>query len=185
VEGMERPNLKRCRLPARCRGREAHGPEATSLDKAVDAMPNVTTVQSDAGDGWAGIDWAAANRVVQRLQQRIFRASQQGRWRQVRNLRKLLLRSDANLVLSVRQVTQVNDGRATPGVDGRVAHHHGERALAAAHRIAPEACASAPTGAPRLHPEGKFITARSSGDRAGVLQAGSQILMKGAVPVRP
>jgi RNA-directed DNA polymerase len=39
----------------------------------------------------------------------------------VRSLQKLLLRSHANLVLSVRQVTQVNDGRATPGVDGRVA----------------------------------------------------------------
>ena len=59
--------------------------------------------------------------MVQRLQQRIFRASQQGRWRQVRHLQKLLLRSNANLVLSVRQVTQVNDGRATPDVDGRVA----------------------------------------------------------------
>jgi RNA-directed DNA polymerase len=82
---------------------------------------NATTIQSHEGNGWASIDWTAATRVVQRLQQRIFRASQQGRWRQVRSLQKLLLRSDANLVLSVRQVTQVNDGHATPGVDGRVA----------------------------------------------------------------
>ena len=90
-------------------------------------MTNATTVQSHEGDGWVSIDWAAATRVVQRLQQRIFRASQQGRWRQVRSLQKLLLRSDANLVLSVRQVTQVNDGRATPGVDGRVATTAKER----------------------------------------------------------
>jgi RNA-directed DNA polymerase len=64
---------------------------------------------------------------VRRLQERIFRASQQGRWRQVRSLQKLLLRSDANLVLSVRQATQVNDGRATPGVDGRIATTAKER----------------------------------------------------------
>ena len=88
---------------------------------------NATTVQSHDGDGWTSIDWTAATRVVQRLQQRIFRASQQGRWRQVRSLQKLLLRSDANLVLSVRQVTQVNDGRTTPGVDRRIATTAKER----------------------------------------------------------
>ena len=124
---MDRPDLKGCRLPASCRGTEAHGPEATTLDKEVDAVTEATTVQSHEGDGWASIDWAAATRVVQRLQQRIFRASQQGRWRQVRHLQKLLLRSNANLVLSVRQVTQVNNGRATPGVDGRVATTATER----------------------------------------------------------
>ncbi len=88
---------------------------------------NATAVQSHGAGDWTSIDWAAANRLVQRLQQRIFRASQQGHWQQVRSLQKLLLRSDANLVLSVRQVTQVNDGRATPGVDGRVATTAKER----------------------------------------------------------
>ena len=90
-------------------------------------MKNATTVQSREAGGWPSIDWAAANHTVLRLQQRIFRASQQERWRQVRSLQKLLLRSDANLVLSVRQVTQVNDGRATPGVDGRIATTAKER----------------------------------------------------------
>ena len=90
-------------------------------------MTHATTVQGHEEGGWASIDWATANQAVQRLQRRIFRASQQGHWRQLRNLQKLLLRSDANLVLSVRQVTQVNDGRATPGVDGRVATTAKER----------------------------------------------------------
>jgi RNA-directed DNA polymerase len=90
-------------------------------------LKNATTVQSREAAGWPSIDWAAANHTVLRLQQRIFRASQQGRWRQVRSLQKLLLWSDANLVLSVRQVTQVNDGRATPGVDGRIATTAKER----------------------------------------------------------
>src|SRR5919202_2000117 len=124
---VDRPDLKGCRLPASCRGTEAAGSEATTLDKEVDAVMKATTAQSHEEGGWASIDWAAANRVVQRLQQRIFRASQQGCWRQVRSLQKLLLRSNANLVLSVRQVTQVNDGHATPGVDGRIATTAKER----------------------------------------------------------
>src|SRR5499427_1159832 len=124
---MELPDLKGCRLPASCRGTEANGPEATTLDQEVDAVSNATMVQSHERGGWASIDWAAAHRVVHRLQQRIFRASQQGHWRQARGLQKLLLRSNANLVLSVRQVTQVNDGRATPGIDGRVATTAKER----------------------------------------------------------
>src|SRR5438128_10093812 len=124
---MDRPNLKGCRLPASCRGSEAHGTETTTLDKEVDAVMKATTVQSHEAGGWPSIDWATATHAVQRLQQRIFRASQQGHWRQVRSLQKLLLRSDANLVLSVLQVTQVNDGRSTPGIDGRVATTAKER----------------------------------------------------------
>src|SRR5947199_9910090 len=58
---MDRPDLKGCRLPASCRGTEANGPEATTLDKEVDAVSHATTVQSHAGEGWASIDWAAAN----------------------------------------------------------------------------------------------------------------------------
>src|SRR5438128_12498053 len=65
---MDRPNLKGCRLPASCRGTEANGPAATTLDKEVDAVTSATTVQSQAEGGWASIDWATANRVVQRLQ---------------------------------------------------------------------------------------------------------------------
>src|SRR6516164_2168258 len=64
---MKIPDLKGCRLPASCRGTEADGPEATTLDQAVDAATKATTVQSHQGDGWASIDWAAATRVVQRL----------------------------------------------------------------------------------------------------------------------
>lgn len=87
---------------------------------AVDAVA-ATTVQILPNDTWARINWRQANREVERLQQRIFRASQQAQWRKVRSLQKLLLRSRSNLILSVRQVTQVAKGKKTPGVDGRVA----------------------------------------------------------------
>src|SRR5690348_6167601 len=42
-------------------------------------------------------------------------------WPKVRNLQKLMLRSRANTLTSVRQVTQRNAGRRTAGIDGEVA----------------------------------------------------------------
>lgn len=87
----------------------------------VDVAMHATAARNRASDDWRSIDWASANREVARLQQRIFRASQQKQRRKVRSLQKLLLRSESNLVLSVRQVTQVAKGKRTPGVDGRTA----------------------------------------------------------------
>ena len=70
---------------------------------------------------WHAIDWRAVEEDVRRLRQRIFKASQAGDLKQVRNLQKLMLRSRANTLHSVRQVTERNAGRATAGVDGEVA----------------------------------------------------------------
>jgi len=66
---------------------------------------------------WNAIDWQKANKVVNSLRQRIFRASRQGDLKKVRSLQKLMLRSYSNTLLGVRRVTQVNEGRNTPGVD--------------------------------------------------------------------
>ena len=64
------------------------------------------------------VDGNQAERRVQHWRCRIFRAAQEPRWQQVRNLTTRLLRSDANRVVSVRRITQVNRGRQTPGSDG-------------------------------------------------------------------
>nr|WP_242450839.1 reverse transcriptase N-terminal domain-containing protein [Priestia endophytica] len=48
----------------------------------------------------------------------MYRAEQQNKRRRVRKLQRLLLRSKANLLLSIRRVTQQNTGKRTPGVDG-------------------------------------------------------------------
>jgi RNA-directed DNA polymerase len=69
---------------------------------------------------WLSIDWQQAGRDVQRLRQRIFTASRAGDLKRVRNLQKLMLRSRANTLVSVRRVTEVNAGRKTAGVDGKV-----------------------------------------------------------------
>ncbi len=75
----------------------------------------------DAPAQWDRTDWRAQEEQVRRLRQRIFKASQEGDWPKVRNLQKLMLRSRANTLVSVRQVTQRNAGRKTAGIDGEVA----------------------------------------------------------------
>jgi RNA-directed DNA polymerase len=70
---------------------------------------------------WGKINWRAQEEQVRRLRQRIFTAAQEQDWPRVRNLQKLMLRSRANTLVSVRQVTQRNTGRKTAGIDGEVA----------------------------------------------------------------
>ncbi len=69
---------------------------------------------------WHAVDWRAAEEDVRRLRQRIFTAAQAGDLKRVRNLQKLMLRSRSNTLVSVRRVTEVNAGRMTAGVDGKV-----------------------------------------------------------------
>jgi RNA-directed DNA polymerase len=70
---------------------------------------------------WDAVDWRAAEDRVRRLRQRIFAATRAGDHKRVRSLQKLMLRSLSNTLLSVRQVTERNAGRFTPGVDRRIA----------------------------------------------------------------
>jgi len=74
---------------------------------------NGTPEQTD----WQSVDWREAERVVRNLRGRIFKATREGNYRKVRSLQKLLLRSHANTLVSVRRVTQQNAGYKTPGVD--------------------------------------------------------------------
>jgi len=70
---------------------------------------------------WDAIDWRAHERNVARLRHRIFEAARDGDWPKTRNLQKMMLRSWSCTLVSVRQVTQRNAGRATAGVDKVVA----------------------------------------------------------------
>jgi RNA-directed DNA polymerase len=82
---------------------------------------------------WNTIRWPKIERTVFKLQKRIYRAAQRGDDRQVRRLQKLLLRSHYAKLLAVRQVTQDNRGKKTPGVDGIVALTPVERRTLAEH----------------------------------------------------
>jgi RNA-directed DNA polymerase len=74
----------------------------------------------DAPFDWHAIDWRRVEDDVRRLRQRIFTASKAGDRKKVRSLQKLMLRSRANTLQSVRRVTERNAGRLTAGVDGEV-----------------------------------------------------------------
>jgi RNA-directed DNA polymerase len=69
---------------------------------------------------WADINWHAVEENVRRLQERIYRATTNKAWRTVKNLQKLLVRATSNKLLAIRRVTQENQGKHTPGVDGMV-----------------------------------------------------------------
>ena len=66
---------------------------------------------------WHGIDWAQCHRQVRRLQARIVKATQEGRWGKVKALQWLLTHSFSGKVIAVKRVTE-NQGKKTPGVDG-------------------------------------------------------------------
>src|SRR3954462_12443710 len=66
---------------------------------------------------WHAIDWQAVNEVVRRLQVRIVKATQEGRWGKVKALQYLLTHSFSGKAMAVRRVTE-NQGKRTPGVDG-------------------------------------------------------------------
>ncbi len=80
------------------------------------------TANVTVGDvlAWQAIDWKQVYRTIKNLRQRIFRASRDGDLKKVRSLQRLILRCRANRLESVRRVTQMNQGKATPGVDGVV-----------------------------------------------------------------
>ena len=70
---------------------------------------------------WDAVNWQAHEGNVRRLRQRIFKAAREQDWAKLRSLQKMMLRSWSNTLVSVRQVTQRNAGRRTPGIDGQVA----------------------------------------------------------------
>src|SRR6476646_10188534 len=78
-------------------------------------------VNGPEGDGVDGdaVEWRRVEDDVRRLRHRIFTATQAGDLTRVRNLQKLMLRSRANALCSVRRVTQIDAGRKTPGVHAR------------------------------------------------------------------
>src|SRR5450755_3761186 len=95
---------------------------------------DAVTANGPEGDvlGWGAMNWRQAEGDVRRLRQRIFTASRAGDLKKVRNLQKLMLRSRANALMSVRRVTEVNAGRKTAGVDGKVVLGGREKAEMAA-----------------------------------------------------
>jgi RNA-directed DNA polymerase len=68
---------------------------------------------------WHAIDWQAVHENVRRLQARIVKATQEGKWGKVKALQHLLTHSFSGKALAVKRVTE-NQGKRTPGVDGEI-----------------------------------------------------------------
>jgi RNA-directed DNA polymerase len=83
----------------------------------------------DLATDWHAINWQAAFRNVRRLQARIVKAVQAGRWGKVQALTHLLTHSFSGRALAVLRVTE-NQGARTPGVDGEVWDRPEEKATA-------------------------------------------------------
>ncbi len=71
---------------------------------------------------WRSIDWQKARSEVRRLQMRIAKAVQEGKYCRVKALQWILTHSFYAKVLAVKRVTS-NKGKNTPGVDGVVWKH--------------------------------------------------------------
>src|SRR5713226_5010082 len=68
---------------------------------------------------WHAIDWRRVKQTVRRLQARIVKATQAGRWGKVKALQHLLTHAFSAKVLAVKRVTD-NPGKRTAGVDGAI-----------------------------------------------------------------
>jgi len=67
---------------------------------------------------WTVINWYKVTKYVDKLQKRIYRAESENNSRKVKNLQRMLIYSNAALLLAIMKVTQKNKGKRTPGIDG-------------------------------------------------------------------
>jgi len=79
---------------------------------------NTDSVEKQNTVTWETINWRKVERVVFKLQKRIYKAVRCGNVKQARKLQKTLRHSWYNKLLAVRAVTQDNRGKKTAGVDG-------------------------------------------------------------------
>ncbi len=78
-----------------------------------------TCASSNALVDWPDIEWAKCNQQIKRLQARIVKATQEGRWGKVKVLQWLLTHSFSGRAIAVKRVTE-NKGKRTSGVDRKL-----------------------------------------------------------------
>ncbi len=78
-------------------------------------------------ESWSKLPWKKFQKDLFRLQRRVWKAVRAGDPQKARSLQKLILRSQAARFLAIRQVTQLNTGKKTAGIDGKTALTFKER----------------------------------------------------------
>jgi group II intron reverse transcriptase/maturase len=84
-----------------------------------------------ASELWKNLKWKKFQKNLFRLQKRVFKAVQIGDKRKARSLQKLILKSKSARLLAARQVTQLNAGKKTAGIDGKASLNFEERFILA------------------------------------------------------
>ena len=82
---------------------------------------------SNHSESWKNLNWKKLRRDLFRLQKRVYEAIRAGDKRKAKSLMKLILKSTAARLLAVRQVTQLNAGKKTAGVDGKASLNFEEK----------------------------------------------------------
>jgi RNA-directed DNA polymerase len=90
--------------------------EVFRLHKRMQSMIGHSLTTSES---WKSLPWKQFQKTLFRLQKRVYKAVQVGDKRKARSLQKLILKSQAAKLLAIRQVTQLNAGKKTAGVDGK------------------------------------------------------------------
>jgi RNA-directed DNA polymerase len=72
-----------------------------------------------ASELWKSFKWKKFQKILFRLQKRVYKAVQVGDKRKARSLQRLILKSQSAKLLAIRQVTQLNAGKKTAGIDGK------------------------------------------------------------------
>lgn len=76
---------------------------------------------------WKTLNWKKIQRQVFHLQRKIYQAVREGDMVKAKRFQKLLMRSYSAKLLAIRQVTQLNAGKKTAGIDGKKALTFRER----------------------------------------------------------
>ena len=74
---------------------------------------------SNASESWKNLPWKQFRKNLFRLQRRVYKAIRVGDKRKAKSLQKLIQKSTSARLLAIRQVTQLNAGKKTAGVDGK------------------------------------------------------------------
>lgn len=82
---------------------------------------------SITSESWRSLPWKKFRSNLFRLQRRIFKAIRSGDIAKAKSLQKLVLKSTSARLLAIRQVTQLNKGKRTAGIDGKKVLNFKER----------------------------------------------------------
>ena len=83
--------------------------------------------RDNSSESWKTLPWKKFRRNLFCLQKRVYKAVQVGDKRKAKSLQKLILKSTTARLLAIRQVTQLNAGKKTAGIDGKKSLNFKER----------------------------------------------------------